>query len=107
MKLQAVLKRGEPMSEAMMQKSVFLDILSQIVAGFENPQFRADYSQAKAQGNVPKLMELAMNVQRAAFAKHGLDDVNGSVRFKEAGRTYGLDADVAPQLARMKAALGK
>ena len=90
-----------------MEKRVFLEILGAIVAGFEDAGFRADYAAAKAQGNVARLMDLAMGVQRRAFASHGLDETNGSVQFKEAGRTFGLDADVALQLARMKAALGK
>jgi hypothetical protein len=90
-----------------MEKRVFLEILEQIVRGFEDPAFRAEYAAAKAQGNVTRLMELAMGVQRRAFASQGLDETNGSVQFKEAGRTFGLDGDVAPQLARMKAALGK
>lgn len=90
-----------------MEKAVFLAILEQIVAGFEDPTFRADYADAKARGDVPRLLDLAMGVQRRAFGHHGLDDVAGSVQFKEAGRHFGLDGDVAPQLARMKAALGK
>lgn len=91
----------------MMEKAVFLQVLEKIVAGFEDPAFREAYGQAKAKGNVPQLMELAMGVQRRAFAQYGLDETTGSVQFKEAGRTFGLDADVAPRLARMKAALGK
>ncbi len=90
-----------------MEKATFVAILEEIVRGFEEPAFRANYADAKAQGNVPRLMELAMGVQRHAFSQHGLDDVAGSVQFKEAGRTFGLDGDVAPRLARMKAALGK
>ena len=90
-----------------MEKATFLDILEQIVGGFEDPAFRSSYAHAKSQGNVPRLMELAMGVQHRAFARHGLDDVTGSVQFKEAGRNFGLDGDVAPRLARMKAALGK
>jgi hypothetical protein len=91
----------------MMQKAVFLDILQQIVAGFEDAAFRAAYAETKAAGNVQQLMALALEVQHRAFSSHGLDDVSGSAQFKEAGRTYGLDGDVAPYLARMKAALGK
>ncbi len=90
-----------------MDKPVFLEILEEIVVGFEAPAFRADYAAAKAKGDVPRLMDLAMGVQRRAFGSHGLNEVAGSVEFKEAGRTFGLDGDVAPRLARMKAALGK
>ncbi len=90
-----------------MQKAVFLDILQQIVAGFEDPAFRTEYTSAKAAGNVQRLMELAMGIQQRAFSSHGLNETTGTVEFKEAGRTFGLDGDVAPMLARMKAALGK
>ncbi len=88
-----------------MEKPVFLAILDQIVLGFEEPAFRTQYTTAKAAGNVPQLMELTLGVQHRAFADHGLDAVTGSVRFKEAGREFGLDGDVALRLARMKAAL--
>lgn len=90
-----------------MEKAVFLDILEQIVAGFEEAAFRTAYADAKAAGDVQRLMALAMAVQHRAFARYDLDEAAGMARFKEAGRTYGLDADVAAQLARMKAALGK
>ena len=49
-----------------MEKAVFLAILEQIVAGFEDPTFRADYADAKARGDVPRLLDLAMGVQRRA-----------------------------------------
>lgn len=90
-----------------MDKATFVDILTHIVAGFEDPDFRQRYAEAKARGDVQRLMDLAMGAQRAAFGRHGLDDVTGAVQFKEAGRTYGLDPEVAPLLARMKASLGK
>ena len=90
-----------------MEKAVFVQILEQIVGGFEDARFRAAYAEAKAAGNVPGLMELVMAVQTRAFASQGLTQSTGVGLFKEAGRTYGLDADVAPQLARMKAALGQ
>ena len=46
-----------------MEKATFVAILEEIVRGFEEPAFRANYADAKAQGNVPRLMELAMGVQ--------------------------------------------
>ena len=36
-----------------MEKATFLDILEQIVGGFEDPAFRTNYAHAKSQGNVP------------------------------------------------------
>lgn len=90
-----------------MEKPVFRDVVEQIVAGFEDPQFRSQYADAKAAGDVPRLLALALTVQRQAFARHGLDEAAGSAAFKEAGRRYGLDPDVMPLLARMKAAMGK
>ena len=90
-----------------MDKPIFLQVLKQIVAGFEDPQFRLDYAAAKAAGDVPRLLSLALGVQTKVFAENGLDETTGVVRFKEAGRRFGLDEDVAPLRARMKTAMGK
>jgi hypothetical protein len=46
-----------------------------------------------------------MAIQEKAFGKYGLEATAGTVAFKEAGRSYGLDDEASPLLARMKAAL--
>ncbi len=89
-----------------MEKTTFMAILAIIVEGFEDPNFKAEFAKAKASGDVPAMMALPMAIQERAFGAHGLDAASGSAKFKEAGRSYGLDPDVAPWLARMKAALG-
>lgn len=88
-----------------MDKATFLDILQTIVEGFEDPTFKTDFAAAKQSGDVSKMMALPMAIQERAFSRHGLDAAAGTAAFKEAGRTYGLDAEAAPLLARMKAAL--
>lgn len=88
-----------------MDKATFLDIVQVIVAGFEDPDFKAQFAKAKGEGDVGRMMALPMGIQERAFAKHGLDAATGTAKFKEAGRSFGLDPDVAPLLARMKAAL--
>jgi hypothetical protein len=89
-----------------MDKTTFLAVLQSIVAGFEDAQFKQKMAAAKQAGDVPQLIALPLGVQQAAFAQHGLDATAGVAAFKEAGRTYGLDPEAAPLLARMKAALG-
>ena len=88
-----------------MDKATFLDILQTIVEGFENPDFKAQFATAKTSGDVARMMALPMAIQERAFAKHGMDAATGTAKFKEAGRNFGVDADVAPLLTRMKAAL--
>lgn len=89
-----------------MDKATFLGILQIIVEGFEDPAFRKQFAAAKASGDVPQMMALPMAIQERAFAAHQLDAETATAKFKEAGRSFGLDDDVAPWLARMKAALG-
>ncbi len=88
-----------------MDKATFLDILQVIVEGFEDHDFKARFAAAKAAGDVAQMMALPLGIQERAFSRHGLDATQGTVSFKEAGRTYGLDDEAAPLLARMKAAL--
>jgi hypothetical protein len=88
-----------------MDKATFLAILQVIVEGFEDPQFKQAFAAAKAAGDVGQLMALPLAIQEKAFGAHGLDATTGTAKFKEAGRAYGLDDDVAPLLVRMKAAL--
>ncbi|MBM4342910.1 MAG: hypothetical protein FJ100_05995 [Deltaproteobacteria bacterium] len=88
-----------------MDKAKFVDVLSKIVAGFEDPVFREQFAAAKGAGDVARMMELPMQIQARAFAAHGLDAAVGTAQFKEAGRKFGLDEDVAPLLSRMRAAL--
>jgi hypothetical protein len=88
-----------------MDKSTFLAVLEDIVQGFENPTFKSQMAAAKAAGDVTKLMALPMAIQKTAFEKHGLDAESGTGEFKAAGRSFGLDAEASPLLARMKAAL--
>jgi len=88
-----------------MDKSTFLDILQAIVEGFEDADFKARFAAARAAGDVTQMMALPLGIQERAFARHGLDPTQGTVAFKEAGRAHVLDAEAAPLLARMKAAL--
>lgn len=88
-----------------MDKATFLDILQTIVEGFEDPTFKANMAAAKAAGDVAKMIALPMAIQEKAFGKHGLDATAGTVAFKEAGRSFGLDDEASPLLGRMKAAL--
>lgn len=88
-----------------MEKAAFLQVTRTIVEGFEDAGFKAAMSAAKQSGDVGQLMALPMAVQERAFAAVGLDAAGGTAEFKAAGRQFGLDADVAPLLARMKAAL--
>ncbi len=88
-----------------MDKDKFMDVLQKIVAGFEDPVFREQFAAAKGAGDVARMMELPGQIQSRAFAAHGLDVATGTALFKEAGRKFGLDDDVAPWLSRMRAAL--
>ncbi|MSQ83258.1 MAG: hypothetical protein EXR77_10270 [Myxococcales bacterium] len=88
-----------------MEKSTFLAVLEIIVAGFEDPSFKAQFAAAKEVGDVQRLMQLPMQIQERAFTKHGLEMATGTAQFKEAGRKFALDADVAPLLGRMRAAI--
>lgn len=88
-----------------MEKTIFLEILTDIVEGFEDPDFKQKMAAAKAAGDVGQLMSLPTAIQASAFGKHGLDAETGVSAFKQAGRTYGLEPEAAPLLARMKAAL--
>jgi hypothetical protein len=85
-----------------MEKSSFIAIVEQIVAGFEEPSFAQQWSAAQASGDVPAMMALPAAIQNAAFAAHGCPD---SAAFKAAGKSYALDPAVGPLLVRMKAAL--
>lgn len=88
-----------------MDKAQFLQVLEAVVSGFEDAEFRAAMAKAQATGDVGQLMQLPLGVQQRAFAAAGLDAASGAAAFKAAGKQFGADADVAPLLARMKAAL--
>ena len=88
-----------------MDKGTFQAIVEGIVAGFEHADFKAAMAQATAAGDVMAIANLATAVQTRVFADHGLDPVAGQAAFKAAGRVYALEPEVAPLLARMKAAL--
>jgi len=88
-----------------MEKDVFIGIVREIVEGFEGAEFRAAFAAAKAKGDVAALTSLPLGIQERAFAKHGLDPADALARFKQAGRGFGTDPEVAPLLARLKAAL--
>lgn len=88
-----------------MDKATFLAILHKIVSGFEDPQFRARFVAARAEGDVGQLMALPAQIQETAFAAHDLDPVAGVAAFKAAGRQFALEPEAVPLLARMKAAL--
>jgi len=88
-----------------MDKATFLDIVKHIVEGFEDKDFQAKMAAAKAAGDMGQLMTLPIAIQEQAFGRHGLDAASGVASFKEAGRSFGLDPEAAPLLARMKAAL--
>ncbi len=88
-----------------MDKAAFLQVTRAIVEGFEAADFKAAMAAAQQRGDVGQLVALPMAVQERAFAVVGLDAAGGTAEFKAAGRQFGLDADVAPLLARMKAAL--
>ncbi|MSP93569.1 MAG: hypothetical protein EXR79_17550 [Myxococcales bacterium] len=88
-----------------MDKPTFLDILQHIVEGFEDPTFQKDFGATKGSGDVGQMMALPLAIQERAFGRHGLDAAGGTAAFKEAGRSFGLDSEAAPLLARMKAAL--
>jgi hypothetical protein len=88
-----------------MDKATFLAILADIVAGFEDAEFKRQMATAKAAGDVGQLMALPMAVQARAFGKHGLEADAGTAAFKAAGRQFGLEPEAGPLLARMKAAL--
>ncbi len=88
-----------------MEKAQFLQVLEAVVTGFEDPAFRAAMAEAQAAGDVGQLMQLPLGVQQRAFSAAGVDAATGAVAFKEAGKRFGGDADVAPLLVRMKAAL--
>lgn len=88
-----------------MDKTTFLAILQDIVEGFEDQGFKDKMAAAKSAGDVGQLMSLPTAIQTQAFGKHGLDAEGGVAAFKQAGRTYGLEPEAAPLLARMKAAL--
>ena len=88
-----------------MDKPTFLAIVTALVEGFEDPAFRQSMAQAKAAGDVGQLVSLSMALQTRVFAKYGLDPELGTATFKQAGREYGTEPEVAPFLAQMKAAL--
>lgn len=88
-----------------MDKGTFQAVVEKIVAGFEDAGFKAAMAQATAAGDVMAIANLAMGVQSRVFADYGLDPVAGQTAFKAAGRLYALEPEVAPLLARMKAAL--
>lgn len=88
-----------------LDRDSFQAIVEAIVAGFEDAEFRAAMAQASASGDVMAIANLAMGVQTRVFAEHGLDPVAGQAAFKAAGRAFALEPEVAPLLARMKAAL--
>jgi hypothetical protein len=86
-------------------KTTFIAILQDIVEGFEDAGFKGKMAAAKGAGDVGQLIALPTSIQTQAFGKRGLDAETGVAAFKLAGRTYGLEPEAAPLLARMKAAL--
>ena len=85
-----------------MDKDTFIAIVEQIVAGFEDPDFKERFAAAQQAGDVGAMMALPSAIQEAAFAAHGCKD---SAEFKAAGRQYAADPSIAELLGRMKAAL--
>lgn len=88
-----------------MDKTTFLAVLEDLVAGFESADFKAKMGAAKASGDVNAMMAAPMGLQAAVMQKHGLDPQAGMAAFKAAGRQFALEPDAAGLLARMKAAL--
>ena len=88
-----------------LSREVFGAIVEQIVVGFEDAGFKSAMAEASAAGDVMAIGNLAMAVQAKVFAAHGLDPVAGQTAFKAAGRQHGMEPEIAPLLARMKAAL--
>lgn len=85
-----------------MDRNTFKAIVEQIVQGFEDQQFQADFAQAQHDGDVEKMMALPAAIQNAAFADHGCQS---SSVFKEAGREHATDPEILALLGRMKSAL--
>ena len=85
-----------------MDKATFVAIVEQIVEGFEDPVFQADFAKSQAAGDVQAMMALPLAVQNAAFEKYGCA---GSEAFKAAGREHAADPEIATLLGRMKNAL--
>jgi len=88
-----------------LEKEKFLQIVREIVEGFEKPEFQEGLKAAKAEGDIQKLITLPMSLQTGIFATHGLDPVGGMALFKEAGKRFGLEPEAAPLMERMKKAL--
>lgn len=88
-----------------MDKVAFVQVVQGIVEGFEAADFRAAMAEAKARGDVGQLVALPLGVQQRAFAAAGLDAEAAMGAFKAAGKQFAADADVAPWMARMRAAL--
>ncbi len=88
-----------------MDKVTFKAIVEAIVSGFEDPEFKRRFEQARASENISEIMALPAEIQARAFGAQGLDPATGVSAFKEAGARFGADDDIAPLLGRMKAAL--
>ncbi len=88
-----------------LDKETFSAIVEGITARFEDEQFKTDLNAAAAAGDIAAIGTLTMAVQTEVFQAHGLDPLNGTTAFKQAGMQYAADDDIAPLLARMKAAL--
>ncbi|HAN31081.1 MAG TPA: hypothetical protein DCQ06_05735 [Myxococcales bacterium] len=86
-------------------KEAFVQIVTDIVAGFEAPGFQRAFADAKNNSDVAEMMRLPLEIQNNAFAKHGLDGHSGPSIFKAAGKGFAADPEVMPLLVRMKAAL--
>lgn len=88
-----------------LEKNQFIQIVQEITVGFEKPEFQTAMKAAKQAGDIQQLITLPMNLQTGVFATHGLDPVGGMALFKEAGKRFALEPEVAPFFERMKKAL--
>ena len=88
-----------------LDKATFIAIVEGITARFEDEQFKSDLNAAAASGDIAAIGQLTMTVQSDVFTAHGLDPIDGTTAFKQAGMQYAADDDIAPPLARMKSAL--
>ena len=88
-----------------LDKATFIAIVEGITARFEDEQFKSDLNAAEASGDIAAIGQLTMAIQTDVFQAHGLDPINGTTTFKQAGMQYTADEDVGPLLARMKSAL--
>jgi hypothetical protein len=89
----------------MMNKVTFKAVVEEIIKGYEDPGFQQRFRVAKEHGDVSEMMALPLGIQARAFEKYGYGGVDVKATFREAGQAYGGDPDIAPLVARLKAAL--